>query len=208
MNTVLVDIIIVLVLGIPLFIVGNLVWKKSQNAKKARGSYVCVFRGPDRSWVRLLPARNGLIQKPEGKYLLKKEKNIDIPWPTAGYIVPKGMRIPVVEYPFTGSSFTKVSVGLLVYDFGNPIPRGYVTDSPIDPETIDSIYDAKIAKDIFTTVPEELDKAGKKASGVSGFLPWIAIGLSGIALILIFMVYSNMGSMASNVDMIKKGLGY
>jgi hypothetical protein len=207
MNVILVDIIIVLVLGVPLFLVGQLTWKRSQNARKCRGAYLCLFRGPDRSWVRLLPARNGLIQKPAGKYLLKKEKVLNIPWPEAGYVIPKDMRIPPIEYPFTGSSFTKVTVGLLVYDIGNPMPRGYVTDSEIDPSTIDAINDSKIAMDIFSTIPNELRKDEKKSGGTT-ILPWIAIALSGIALILIFIVLTHQGSIASNVDTIKKGLGY
>jgi hypothetical protein len=208
MNAILIYIVILLVLGIPLFIIGNLVWKKSQNAKKSRGAYVCIFRGPEKTWVRLLPARNGLIQKPSGKYLLKKEKNLDIPWPTAGYVIPKGMRIPLVEFPFTGSSFTKVFVGLLVYDIGDPEPRGYSEDFSTDPDTINNVHDSKFARELFIDIPNEMENGEKKKGGMGGLLPWVAIALSAIALILIFIIYTHQGSMASNVDVIKKGLGY
>lgn len=209
MNAVLVYIVILLVLGIPLFIMGNMVWKRSQNAKKARGAYVCIFRGPDRSWVRLLPARNGLIQKPEGRYLLKKERNINIPWPEAGYVVPsKDFKIPVIEYPFTGSSFVKVSVGLLVYDIGDPMPRGYSKSSTIDPDTINAIYDSKIAREVFIDIGNEMENADKKKGGLGGFMPWITIAGIGIALILILIIFNKQGTMAGNIEVIKKGLGY
>lgn len=205
---VLIQGLIVICMGFPLFYFGYLFYKKSHNSKLCRGAYFCVFRGPDRAWSRVLPAKNGLIQKPHGKYLLKKEKNVNIPWPEAGYVVPKDMRIPPIMWPLNGSAFVQVPVGLLVYDIGNPMPREYVTDSDIDPDTINAIDDSKVARQLFTEIPDELDKGSKKGGKIGDLIPWIAIGLCALTLVLVFIMYTNVNTMAGDISTIKAGMGY
>lgn len=222
---VLIQGMIAICMGIPLFYLGYLVWKKSQNAKMCRGAYACMFRGPDKAWVRLLPAKNGLIQKPSGKYLLKKERGVRFSWPEAGYVVPKDMPIPSVMWPLTGSDFVKVPVGILIYDIGNPMPQinegdnfteeGGIKPLPksnlrnvIDPDTINNIHDADVARQIFIDIPNEMDKGAKGKGKVSDLMPYIILIAIGITLILVFMLYTNQGSMANDLNQIKGGMGY
>jgi hypothetical protein len=208
--------LIVICMGLPLFYLGYIVYKKSSFAKLCRGSYAVIFRGPDKAWVRLLPAKNGLIQKPEGKYLLKKEKKINFSWPQGGYVVPKDTNIPYIMWPLTGSDSVKSPVGLLVYDIGNPMPRqgegidalGRNHSSPIDPDTIDAINDARIAREIFVDIPDELRKDAKKGGKLGDLIPWIAIGLCALTLVLVFIMYTNVNTMAGDISTIKGGMGY
>lgn len=204
---VLIQGLIVICMGFPLFYFGYLYVKKSHNEKLCRGAFVCMFRGPDKAWMRLLPAKNGLIQRPQGKYLLKKEKNINIPWPEAGYVVPKDMRIPPIKWPVNGSTFVQATAGLLVYDIGNPMPREYQTDSPLDPDTINNIQDSKAASDVFGTLDDN-DKQSKKGGKISELAPWIAIIGIGITLILVFIMYTNVNTMSGDLNTIKGGMGY
>jgi hypothetical protein len=196
-------------MGALLFYFGYIYWKKSQNTKMCRGAYACLFRGPDKNWVRLLPARNGLIQKPAGKYLLKKERKFNIPWPEAGYVIPKDLPILPIMWPLTGSDQVKCPVGLLVYDIGDPMPiqkRGdkYV----IDPDTIDNIHDADVARQLFVDIPNELNKDAKVKGKLTDLLPYvIVIGIAGI-LILQFIIMGNQSTTVNDLNQIKGGLGY
>lgn len=198
---------VVIVMGIFLFYFGYLYIKKSQNEKLCRGAFACMFRGPDKAWIRLLSAKNGIIQKPKGKYLLKKEKNINIPWPEAGYVIPNNMRIPPIKWPINSSPYVQATVGLLVYDIGNPMPREYKTDSPLDPDTINNIHDSKAAADVFDTLDNN-EKQAKKSGKLSDLIPWIAIIGIGITLILVFIVMTNQSNMANDINQIKGGMGY
>jgi hypothetical protein len=199
--------LVIIGMGFPLFYFGYLFVKKSQNEKLCRGAFACMFRGPDKAWVRLLPAKNGIIQKPKGKYLLKKEKNINIPWPEAGYVIPTNMRIPPIKWPINASPYVQAIAGLLVYDIGNPMPREYKTDSPLDPDTINNIQDSKAAADVFDTLDNN-EKQTKKSGKLSDLVPWIAIIGIGIVLILVFIMYTNINTMAGDLNNIKNGMGY
>lgn len=208
--------LIVICLGLPLFYLGYMFYKKSHNEKLCRGAFAIMFRSPDRAWFRLLPCKNGIIQKPEGKYLLKKERNIRIPWPEAGYVVPKDTAIPPIKWPINASPFVQATVGMLVYDVGNPMPRpqagleplGQDHESPIDPNTILSIYNANTAEKVFTEYDKMLDLGLKKGGKFGDLLPLIAIGLCAITLVLVFLMYTNMNSMAGDISTIKAGMGY
>jgi len=213
---VLIQGLIVICMGFPLFYFGYLYVKKSQNEKLCRGAVAVIFRAPDKVWVRLLPFKNGLIQKPEGKYLHKKEKNLKIPWPEGGYVIPKGTKMPPIKWPINANGFVQATVGAIVIDVGNPIPRegdgnGVLArnhESPIDPSTILSIYNANTAEKIFLEYDKMLDGSAKKGGKISDLVPWIAIIGIGLILILVFMIYTNQGTMANDLNQMKGGLGY
>jgi hypothetical protein len=119
-------------------------------------------------------------------------------------------------WPLTGSDSVKSPVGLLVYDIGNPMPRqgegidalGRNHSSPIDPDTIDAINDARIAREIFVDIPDELRKDAKKGGKIGDLIPWIAIGLCALTLVLVFIMYTNVNTMAGDINTIKSGMGY
>jgi hypothetical protein len=208
--------LIVICMGVPLFYFGYTVYKKSHNEKLCRGAVAVVFRSPDKVWVRLLPIKNGLIQKPDGKYLLKREKNIKIPWPEGGYVIPKGSKMPPIKWPINANPAVQSSVGAIVIDVGNPIPREQVGngvlpnnhESPIDPSTIMAIYNANTAEKIFVEYDKMLDTGVKKGGKLSDLMPYAALIAIGIVLVLVFMIYTNMGTMSNDINQMKGGFGY
>ena len=139
---------------------GGIYFKKSKNAKLCQGGYYCVLIGPDRVWMKVLPAKNGLIVKPEGDNVKKfyKKNEPEIPWATNGYIVPKEGPVPTIPYPVEASSSTQVSVGMLIYHVGCAMPLGYDEEGKFcgygkligaAPEVIGATYKSQDTMDLF-----------------------------------------------------------
>lgn len=121
---------IILTLVIIAGIFGGIALKRSKNAKLCQKGYYCILIGPDRVWMKVLPAKNGVIVQPQGEDIKKfyKKGEPEIPWSQEGYIVPKEGPVPNVSYPIEASTYTQVSVGMLIYHVGCSMPLGYDKD--------------------------------------------------------------------------------
>jgi len=118
---------IILALAAGFGIFGGIALKRSKHAKLCQKGYYCILIGPDRVWMKVLPAKDGLIVKPQGEDIKKfyKKGEPEIPWSQEGYIVPKIGPVPTVSYPIEASNYTQVPVGLLIYHVGCSMPLGY-----------------------------------------------------------------------------------
>jgi len=199
-----IQIIFFLLLGMPLIVGGFLMWKRSQNQKKAHGALLCVFKGIDRWWVRLLPMEGGQVRKPEGKYLKKKEIGKMIAWPEAGYIAPMST-LPIM-WPIGAMSFLQVPVGLAIFKVGNPKPQP-VDDSfpPVTSDTISAIHENKVVQDVFRNIPKDMAmQTGKRQKEKSGMMGFIVAGGVIIAVVLTFIILVKLTGMQASIDAIPR----
>jgi hypothetical protein len=187
---------IILILAIVGGVFGGATFKRNKNAKLCQAGYYCVLIGPDRVWMKVLPAENGLIVKPEGenkkKFYNKKEP--EIPWSQDGYIVPRVGPVPTVSYPIEASSMTQVSVGMLIYHVGCAMPLGYDKEGKFcgygtligaAPEVIGATYKSRDTMDLFN---DSTNEPTNVPTGNPKFSIWNILTLIGIAAILILLV--------------------
>jgi hypothetical protein len=162
----IVVVIIILVLVIFAGIFGGAALKRGKNSKLCQSGYYCILIGPDRAWMKVLPAENGLIIKPEGdnKKKFYKKNEPEIPWATNGYIVPKEGPVPTVPWPVEAHSSTQTTVGMLIYHVGCAMPLGYNekgkfigygTMSGAAPEIIAATYKSRDTMDLFNDSTNE-----------------------------------------------------
>jgi hypothetical protein len=188
--------IIILVLVIFAGIFGGAALKRSKNAKLCQSGYYCILIGPDRAWMKVLPAQNGLIVKPEGdsKKKFYKKNEPEIPWATNGYIVPKEGPVPTVPWPVEAHSSTQTTVGMLIYHVGCAMPLGYDEKGKFvgygkmtgaAPEIIAATYKSQDTMDLFNESAN--DNSNTPISSPKSNI-WNIITLIGIAAILILCV--------------------
>jgi len=206
--------IIILVLVIIVGGLGGAAFKRSKNAKLCQAGYYCILIGPDRVWMKVLPAENGLIVKPEGenkkKFYNKKEP--EIPWSQDGYIVPKVGPVPTVNYPIEASNRTQVSVGMLIYQVGCSMPLGYDKEGNFcgygkligaAPEVIGALYKSRDTMDLFSDAANE--PTGTPVGNPKGNM-WNIILLIGIAAIIILGVMTYL-AVTGGIGDLKTGFG-
>jgi len=194
-------------LVIPLALSLGLMWKRSQNQKKAHGAILCVFKGIDKWWIRLLPVEGGQVKKPEGKYLKKSERGKKMAWPEAGYIAPL-TTLPIM-WPIGAMAILQVPVGLAIFKVGNPKPQPVDDEYPeVTSDTISAIHENKVVQDVFRNIPKDLSMIGAKGrKEKSGMLDMIVAGGVIIATILIFIVLTKLTSLEGTVNGLKTFLG-
>jgi hypothetical protein len=194
-------------LVIPLVLSVGLMWKRNQNQKKAHGALLCVFKGIDKWWLRLLPVEGGQVKKPEGKYLKKSERGKILAWPEAGYIAPL-TTLPIM-WPIGAMSILQVPVGLAIFKVGNPKPQPVDDEYPeVTSDTISAIHENKVVQDVFRNIPKELSLIGAKGrKEKSGMLDLIVAGGVIIATVLIFIVLTKLTSLEGTVNGLKSLLG-
>jgi hypothetical protein len=206
--------IIILVLVIFAGIFGGAALKRSRNAKLCQSGYYCILIGPDRTWMKVLPAQGGLIIKPDSasKKKFYKKNEPEIPWATSGYIVPKEGPVPTIPWPVEAHSSTQVSVGMLIYHVGCAMPlgydengkfTGYGTLSGAAPEIIESISNNQDTQDLFSEAASEPSNApvGSPKSNV-----WNIIILIGIAISIIIGIMTYI-SVTGGFTHINNGFG-
>jgi len=194
-------------LVIPLVLSVGLMWKRNQNQKKAHGALLCVFKGIDKWWLRLLPVEGGQVKKPEGKYLKKSERGKILAWPEAGYIAPL-TTLPIM-WPIGAMSVLQVPVGLAIFKVGNPKPQPVDDEYPeVTSDTISAIHENKVVQDVFRNIPKELSLIGAKGrKEKSGMLDLIVAGGVIIATVLIFIVLTKLTSLEGTVNGLKSLMG-
>jgi hypothetical protein len=194
-------------LVIPLVLSVGLMWKRNQNQKKAHGALLCVFKGIDKWWLRLLPVEGGQVKKPEGKYLKKSERGKILAWPEAGYIAPL-TTLPIM-WPIGAMSVLQVPVGLAIFKVGNPKPQPVDDEYPeVTSDTISAIHENKVVQDVFRNIPKELSLIGAKGRKEnSGMLDLIVAGGVIIATVLIFIVLTKLTSLEGTVNGLKSLMG-
>jgi hypothetical protein len=194
-------------LVIPLVLSLGLMWKRNQNQKKAHGAILCVFKGIDKWWIRLLPVEGGQVKKPEGKYLKKSERGRIVAWPEAGYIAPL-TTLPIM-WPIGAMAILQVPVGLAIFKVGNPKPQPVDDEYPeVTSDTISAIHENKVVQDVFRNIPKDLSMMGAKGrKEKSGMLDLIVAGGVIIATILIFIVLTKLTSLEGTVNGLKTFLG-
>jgi len=194
-------------LVIPLALSLGLMWKRSQNQKKAHGAILCVFKGIDKWWIRLLPVEGGQVKKPEGKYLKKSERGKKMAWPEAGYIAPL-TTLPIM-WPIGAMAILQVPVGLAIFKVGNPKPQPVDDEYPeVTSDTISAIHENKVVQDVFRNIPKDSSMIGAKGrKEKSGMLDMIVAGGVIIATILIFIVLTKLTSLEGTVNGLKTFLG-
>ena len=194
-------------LVIPLALSLGLMWKRSQNQKKAHGAILCVFKGIDKWWIRLLPVEGGQVKKPEGKYLKKSERGKKMAWPEAGYIAPL-TTLPIM-WPIGAMAILQVPVGLAIFKVGNPKPQPVDDEYPeVTSDTISAIHENKVVQDVFRNIPKDSSMIGAKGrKEKSGMLDMIVAGGVIIATILIFIVLTKLTSLEGTVNGLKSFLG-
>jgi len=194
-------------LVIPLVLSVGLMWKRNQNQKKAHGALLCVFKGIDKWWLRLLPVEGGQVKKPEGKYLKKSERGKILAWPEAGYIAPL-TTLPIM-WPIGAMSILQVPVGLAIFKVGNPKPQPVDDEYPeVTSDTISAIHENKVVQDVFRNIPKELSLIGAKGrKEKSGMLDLIVAGGVIIATVLIFIVLTKLTSLEGTVNGLKSLMG-
>jgi hypothetical protein len=206
--------IIILVLVIFAGIFGGAALKRSRNAKLCQAGYYCIIIGPDRVWMKILPAQGGLIVKPDSlsKRKFYKKNEPEIPWATSGYIVPKEGPVPTIPWPVEAHSSTQVSVGMLIYHVGCAMPLGYDENgkfighgimSGAAPEIIESISNNQDTQDLFSDAASEPSNTpvGSSKSNI-----WNIITLIGIAAILILCVVIYL-AVTGGIGDLKNGFG-
>jgi hypothetical protein len=194
-------------LVIPLVLSLGLMWKRNQNQKKAHGAILCVFKGIDKWWIRLLPVEGGQVKKPEGKYLKKSERGRIVAWPEAAYIAPL-TTLPIM-WPIGAMAILQVPVGLAIFKVGNPKPQPVDDEYPeVTSDTISAIHENKVVQDVFRNIPKDLSMMGAKGrKEKSGMLDLIVAGGVIIATILIFIVLTKLTSLEGTVNGLKTFLG-
>jgi hypothetical protein len=210
----IVVVIIILVLVVIAGMFGGAALKRSRNAKLCNSGYYCILIGPDRAWMKVLPAKNGLIVKPEGdnKKKFYKKNEAEIPWATNGYIVPKEGPVPTVPWPVEAHSSTQTTVGMLIYHVGCAMPLGYDekgkfigygTMSGAAPEIIAATYKSQDTMDLFNDSTNESSSTpvGNQKSNV-----WNIILLIGIIIAIIGIVVTYI-SVTGGIGDIKNGFG-
>jgi len=210
--------IIILVLVLVAGGFGGTTLKRSKNAKLCQTGYYCILIGPDRVWMKVLPAKNGLIVKPEGenkkKFYNKKEP--EIPWSQDGYIVPRVGPVPTVNYPIEANSYTQVSVGMLIYHVGCAMPLGYDEEGKFcgygtllgaAPEIIGATYKSQDTMDLFSDSTNESTGTNQNNSKSN---VWNIILLIGIlaAILVGILIYVKVSGTAGGVNTIKNGFGF
>ncbi len=203
----LIQILFFMFLVIPLVLCGGLMWKRSQNQKKAHGALLCVFKGIDKWWVRLLPVEGGQVKKPEGKYLKKSERGKIVAWPEAGYIAPL-TTLPIM-WPIGAMAFLQVPVGLAIYKVGNPKPQPVDDEYPeVTSDTISAIHENKVVQDVFRNIPKNIEtQMAKGRREKSGMMEYIVAGGVIVAVILIFIVLTKITSLEGTVNGLKSLIG-
>ena len=210
--------LIILVLVIFSGIFSGASFKRSKNSKLCQKGYYCVLIGPDRVWMKVLPAENGIIIKPEGENKKKfyKKNEPEIPWSTNGYIVPKEGPVPTVPWPVEAHSSTQTTVGMLIYHVGCAMPLGYDENgkfvgygvmSGAAPEIIAATYKSRDTMDLFSDSTNEQSNisVGNSKSNV-----WNIILLVGViaAVIIGIAIYVKVSGSAGSINTIKNGFGF
>lgn len=205
-------IIFMMIIGLPCLFVGFLFWKRSQNQKRAHGALLCVFKGIDKWWVRLLQVEDGQIKKPEGKYLKKSEIGKKIAWPESGYIAPMST-LPIL-WPIGAMSILQVPVGLAIYKVGNPKPQPVDDSFPaVTADTISAIHENKVVQDVFRNIQREASLqlgGGKKGKGEglkANLMEYIVVGGVIGSAVLVFICLTKITSLEQELIQIKQLLG-
>lgn len=196
---------------------GGAAFKRNKHAKLCQKGYYCILIGPDRVWMKVLPAENGLIVQPQeedrGKFYKKGE--IKIPWPEEGYIVPTEGPVPTVSYPIEASSYTQVPVGMLIYHVGCSMPLGYDEEgkftgygvmSGAAPEIIAALFKSKDTVNLFgkaTNESPETPQVQQKSNIWNIILMIGIIAVIGVGVLGLIATYSN----AEILNSIKNGFG-
>lgn len=208
---------VILALVIVAGVFGGMAFKRAKNAKLCQSGYYCILIGPDRVWMKVLPAENGLIVKPEGdnKKKFYKKDEPTIPWSQDGYIVPRVGPVPTVSYPIEASHHTQVPVGMLIYHVGCAMPLGYDEEGKFcgygkligaAPEVIGATYKSRDTMDLFSDSAYESPNATTVAPKTN---IWNIIILIGIIIAIVVGVLGLM-TMYGNADIlndIKNGFG-
>lgn len=206
--------IVIFVLVVVAGLFGGAALKRSKNAKLCESGYYCILIGPDRVWMKVLPAENGIIVKPEGENKKKfyKKNEPEIPWSQRGYIVPKVGPVPTVNYPIEAHSSTQVSVGMLIYHVGCAMPLGYDEEGKFcgygkligaAPEVIGATYKSRDTMDLFDDSAHETQNAPVSAPKNN---IWNIILLIGIIAAVIIGVVTYI-SVTGGLSDIKNGFG-
>ena len=205
-------IILILLLAVGGF--GGASFKRSKNTKLCQGGYYCILIGPDRVWMKVLPADNGLIVQPTGDALKKfyKKNEPQIPWATDGYIVPKEGPVPTVPWPVEASNYTQTTVGMLIYHVGCSMPMGYDKDgkfigygtiSGAAPEIIAALYKSRDTVQLFRQAATENQDTPQTKQHTN---IWNIITLIGVAAVLILCIIIYM-AVTSGFTHINNGFG-
>lgn len=210
-------VVLILALVVAVGFYGGAEFKRSKNSKLCQKGYYCILIGPDRVWMKVLPAENGLIVQPKGEDKKKfyKKGEPEIPWSQVGYIVPKEGPVPTVSYPIEASNRMQVSVGMLIYHVGCAMPMGYDEKgkfigygvlSGVAPEIIAGIYNSKDTVTLFGKATEGESTTPQQQPKGNMWNIILLIGLIGaiaVGVITLISVYGNAGILND----IKNGFG-